>query len=175
MTAEVQGVVAMTKGEPVSLVTIVVPDPGPGEAVVRVQACGVCHTDLHYRRRDQRRVPVPPGPRGRRCGRSRRALRDLRGTRPTSWSSTACRLAGECRSCLRGRPWYCFDTFNAVREDDTHRRDTPLAGAGHRGLCRKDAGGRGPVHQSGPGRPARGGRSAGLWGDGRPGLGHVDR
>ena len=29
--------------------TINVPDPGPGEAVVKVQACGVCHTDLHYR------------------------------------------------------------------------------------------------------------------------------
>ena len=31
------------------MTTIVVPDPGPGEALVRVQACGVCHTDLHYR------------------------------------------------------------------------------------------------------------------------------
>jgi mono/diheme cytochrome c family protein len=49
MAAEVRGVVAMAKGEPVQVVTIVVPDPGPGEAVVRVQACGVCHTDLHYR------------------------------------------------------------------------------------------------------------------------------
>lgn len=29
--------------------TILVPDPGPGEALVKVQACGVCHTDLHYR------------------------------------------------------------------------------------------------------------------------------
>ena len=26
-----------------------IPDPGPGEAVVKIQACGVCHTDLHYR------------------------------------------------------------------------------------------------------------------------------
>ena len=49
MASQVNGVVAMTKGEPVSLVTVVVPDPGPGEALVRVQACGVCHTDLHYR------------------------------------------------------------------------------------------------------------------------------
>jgi S-(hydroxymethyl)mycothiol dehydrogenase len=49
MTTEVRGVVAMTKGAPVSVTTIVVPDPGPGEAQVRVQACGVCHTDLHYR------------------------------------------------------------------------------------------------------------------------------
>ena len=49
MAPEVRGVVAMTVGEPVSVSTILVPDPGPGEAVVKVQACGVCHTDLHYR------------------------------------------------------------------------------------------------------------------------------
>src|SRR4051812_6909804 len=49
MANEVRGVVAGAKGEPVSVQTIVVPDPGPGEALVRIQACGVCHTDLHYR------------------------------------------------------------------------------------------------------------------------------
>src|ERR671914_721470 len=49
MAYEVQGVVARGKGAPVTIETIVVPDPGPGEAVVDVQACGVCHTDLHYR------------------------------------------------------------------------------------------------------------------------------
>ena len=46
---QVKAVVAKAKGEPVELVTINVPDPGPGEAVVKIQACGVCHTDLHYR------------------------------------------------------------------------------------------------------------------------------
>ena len=49
MPSEVRGVVATAKGAPVEVTTIVVPDPGPGEALVRVQACGVCHTDLHYR------------------------------------------------------------------------------------------------------------------------------
>ena len=49
MAQTVQGVVARGMGEPVSLEPVVVPDPGPGEAVVTVQACGVCHTDLHYR------------------------------------------------------------------------------------------------------------------------------
>ena len=49
MPYTVQGVIARGKGEPVSVETILVPDPGPGEAVVKVQACGVCHTDLHYR------------------------------------------------------------------------------------------------------------------------------
>ncbi|MCB0896131.1 MAG: alcohol dehydrogenase catalytic domain-containing protein, partial [Nocardioidaceae bacterium] len=46
---QVKGVVARGKGQPVELTTINVPDPGPGEALVQVQACGVCHTDLHYR------------------------------------------------------------------------------------------------------------------------------
>jgi S-(hydroxymethyl)mycothiol dehydrogenase len=45
----VRGVVAKAVGEPVSIETVLVPDPGPGEAVVEIEACGVCHTDLHYR------------------------------------------------------------------------------------------------------------------------------
>ena len=49
MPQQVRGVVARGKGQPVSIETIVIPDPGPGEAVVKIQACGVCHTDLHYR------------------------------------------------------------------------------------------------------------------------------
>ena len=47
MTVSVHGVVARGKGEPVVVTEVLVPDPGPGEALVRVQACGVCHTDLH--------------------------------------------------------------------------------------------------------------------------------
>src|SRR5438128_10862236 len=49
MAQTVRGVVAAGKGAPVTIEQITVPDPGPGEAVVRIQACGVCHTDLHYR------------------------------------------------------------------------------------------------------------------------------
>lgn len=49
MTTEVRGVVARKAGAPVTIETVLVPDPGPGEAVVNVEACGVCHTDLHYR------------------------------------------------------------------------------------------------------------------------------
>jgi Zn-dependent alcohol dehydrogenase len=49
MATEVRGVIAPGKGQPVRIETVVVPDPGPGEALVSVQACGVCHTDLHYR------------------------------------------------------------------------------------------------------------------------------
>jgi S-(hydroxymethyl)mycothiol dehydrogenase len=49
MSMTVRGVIARSKGAPVEVTDIVVPDPGPGEARVTVQACGVCHTDLHYR------------------------------------------------------------------------------------------------------------------------------
>ena len=49
MPQQVQGVIARAKDAPVELVDVNVPDPGPGEAVVAIQACGVCHTDLHYR------------------------------------------------------------------------------------------------------------------------------
>jgi S-(hydroxymethyl)mycothiol dehydrogenase len=49
MGHEVRGVVAHGKGAPVTVETVQVPDPGPGEALVAVQACGVCYTDLHYR------------------------------------------------------------------------------------------------------------------------------
>ncbi len=39
MASDVRGVAAMTMGAPVSVATILVPDPGPGEAVVGVKAC----------------------------------------------------------------------------------------------------------------------------------------
>ena len=49
MAHEVRGVIARAKGAEAEITTIHVPDPGPGEALVAVLACGVCHTDLHYR------------------------------------------------------------------------------------------------------------------------------
>ena len=49
MAHQVNGVIAGSKGAAVSIQPILVPDPGPGEALIRVKACGVCHTDLHYR------------------------------------------------------------------------------------------------------------------------------
>src|SRR5260370_8165483 len=49
MAHEVTGVIARGKGADVEVTRVLVPDPGPGEALVGVQACGVCHTHLHYR------------------------------------------------------------------------------------------------------------------------------
>jgi len=116
MASEVQGVVALAKGEPVSLVTIVVPDPGPGEAVVKVQACGVCHTDLHYREggiNDE--FPFLLGHEA--AGVVEAVGPDVTSVAPGDFVVLNWRaVCGECRACRRGRPWYCFDTFNATQK-----------------------------------------------------------
>lgn len=46
MPQTVRGVISRSKMQPVELMDIVIPDPGPGEVVVDIVACGVCHTDL---------------------------------------------------------------------------------------------------------------------------------
>ena len=48
----VSGVIARSQGAEVEKVNIVIPAPGPNDVVVKIQACGVCHTDLAYRNGD---------------------------------------------------------------------------------------------------------------------------
>jgi len=116
MAHEVKGIVATGKGEPVRVTTVVVPDPGPGEALVGVQACGVCHTDLHYREggigadfpyllgHEAAGVVEAVGP-------------DVTGLAPGDFVILNWRaVCGQCRACLRGRPWYCFATHNASQK-----------------------------------------------------------
>jgi S-(hydroxymethyl)mycothiol dehydrogenase len=116
MPYEVRGVVARAKGAPVTVETVVVPDPGPGEVVVDVQACGVCHTDLHYREGgigDD--FPYL-------LGHEAAGLVSALGDGVTSvavgdfvvlnWRA----VCGQCRACRRGRPWYCFATHNAAQK-----------------------------------------------------------
>jgi S-(hydroxymethyl)mycothiol dehydrogenase len=116
MAHEVRGVVARAKQQPVTIETIVVPDPGPGEALVQVQACGVCHTDLHYREgginddfpfllgHEAAGVVEAVGP-------------DVAEVAPGDFVILNWRaVCGQCRSCQRGRPWYCFSTHNATQK-----------------------------------------------------------
>ncbi|MET7301425.1 S-(hydroxymethyl)mycothiol dehydrogenase [Embleya sp. NPDC005575] len=116
MSKSVRGVVARSKGAPVSIETIVVPDPGPGEARVRVQACGVCHTDLHYREggigdeypyllgHEAAGVVESVGE-----GVTEVAVGDFV---ILNWRA----VCGDCRACRRGRPQYCFATHNAKQK-----------------------------------------------------------
>src|SRR3954451_8744408 len=116
MPHEVRGVVARSKGDPVSIETIVVPDPGPGEAVVDVQACGVCHTDLHYREgginddfpfllgHEAAGVVSAVGE-----GVTNVAVGDYV---ILNWRA----VCGQCRACAKGQPQYCFNTHNAAQK-----------------------------------------------------------
>jgi S-(hydroxymethyl)mycothiol dehydrogenase len=116
MPHHVQGVVARSKGEPVTVETIIVPDPGPGEALVRVQACGVCHTDLHYREggiNDE--FPFLLGHEA--AGIVEAVGPDVADVAPGDYVILNWRaVCGNCRACLRGEPWYCFATHNATQK-----------------------------------------------------------
>src|ERR1700710_1708876 len=132
MATQVQGVISRAKGAPVELTTIVVPDPGPGEATVNIKACGVCHTDLHYREgginddfpfllgHEASGIVEAVGP-------------DVTGLAPGDFVVLNWRaVCGDCRACNRGEPWYCFATHNATQkmtlEDGTEL--TPALGIG---------------------------------------------
>jgi S-(hydroxymethyl)mycothiol dehydrogenase len=116
MVHRVQGVISRRKDAPVELTTVLVPDPGPGEALVRVQACGVCHTDLHYQQGgigDDYPYLL---------GHEAAGVVEAVGTGVTevapgdyvvlNWRA----VCGSCRACRRGRPWYCFATHNARQQ-----------------------------------------------------------
>jgi S-(hydroxymethyl)mycothiol dehydrogenase len=147
MPQQVRGVIARAKGEPVEIATITIPDPGPGEVVVKVAACGVCHTDLTYREggiNDE--FPFLLGHEAAGFVESVGAGVDSVQEGDfvvLNWRA----VCGQCRACKRGRPQYCFDTFNATQkmtlEDGTEL--TPALGIGafadktlvHAGQCTK--------------------------------------
>jgi len=116
MTSQVRGVIARGKGEPVELTTVLVPDPGPGEALVAVQACGVCHTDLHYR--EGGIGEDFPYLLGHEAAGVVEAVGDgVTGVAPGDFVVLNWRaVCGQCRACMRGRPWYCFATHNAQQK-----------------------------------------------------------
>lgn len=128
MVNQVKGVIARARGGPVKVETVLVPDPGPGEALVRVQACGVCHTDLHYREgaiTDS--FPFLLGHEA--SGVVEKVGADVSNVSPGDFVVIAWRApCGTCRSCLRGRPWYCFASRNA-HQTMTLADGTPLSPA----------------------------------------------
>lgn len=145
MSSTVTGIIARKKGAPVEKTRIVIPEPGPNDVVVRIQACGVCHTDLAYR--DGNIEDAYPFLLGHEAA----GVVTEVGTRVThvaegdfvvlNWRA----VCGECRACRRGEPKYCFSTHNASKkmtlEDGTEL--TPALGIGafcektlvHEGQC----------------------------------------
>jgi S-(hydroxymethyl)mycothiol dehydrogenase len=147
MSQTVRGVISRSKKQPVELVDVVIPDPGPGEVVVDVTACGVCHTDLTYREggiNDE--YPFLLGHEA--AGTVESVGEGVTHVEPGDFVILNWRaVCGECRACKRGRPWYCFNTFNAEQKmtltDGTEL--TPALGIGafadktlvHEGQCTK--------------------------------------
>jgi S-(hydroxymethyl)mycothiol dehydrogenase len=144
----VKGVIARSKGADVEVVDVVVPDPGPGEAVVKIEACGVCHTDLHYREggiNDD--FPFLLGHEA--AGTVEAVGEGVTDVEPGDYVVLNWRaVCGHCRACAKGKPWYCFNTHNAsqrmtLAEDGTEL--TPALGIGafiektlvHAGQCTK--------------------------------------
>ncbi|MCL3860816.1 S-(hydroxymethyl)mycothiol dehydrogenase [Actinotalea sp. K2] len=137
MPHTVKGVVSRSQGAPVELVDIVVPDPGPGEAVVDVRACGVCHTDLHYR--EGGITDDYPFLLGHEAAGVVSAIGDgvtnvaVGDTVVLNWRA----VCGQCRACKRGEQQYCFATHNAA-QPMTLTDGTPLSPAlGIGAFCEK--------------------------------------
>jgi S-(hydroxymethyl)mycothiol dehydrogenase len=147
MSQTVRGVISRSKGQPVELVDIVIPDPGPGEVIVAIQACGVCHTDLTYREGGiNDSYPFLLGHEA--AGVVETVGEGVTHVAPGDFVILNWRaVCGQCRACKRGRPWYCFSTFNATQKmtltDGTEL--TPALGIGafadktlvHEGQCTK--------------------------------------
>ena len=116
MTHQAQGVIAREKNAAVSLETVLVPDPGPGEVLVDVQACGVCHTDLHYRQGSiNDDFPFLLGHEA--AGVIESVGEGVASVAPGDFVILNWRaVCGGCRACSRGRPWYCFATHNAEQK-----------------------------------------------------------
>src|ERR1044072_6982524 len=128
MSQTVHGVISRKKGEPVEVVDVVIPDPGPGEVVVDILACGVCHTDLTYREggiNDE--FPFLLGHEA--AGTVESVGEGVTHVEPGDFVILNWRaVCGECRACRRGQPWYCFNTHNAAQKM-TLADGTPLSPA----------------------------------------------
>ncbi|MFJ4207515.1 S-(hydroxymethyl)mycothiol dehydrogenase [Paenarthrobacter sp. NPDC089675] len=116
MVHAVQGVVVRSKGAPATLETVLVPEPGPGEALVDILTSGVCHTDLHYKLggisddfpfllgHEATGVVSAVGPDVTEIAPGDRVV--------LNWRA----VCGNCRACKRGEPQYCFNTHNATQK-----------------------------------------------------------
>ncbi|GAB3140709.1 S-(hydroxymethyl)mycothiol dehydrogenase [Marisediminicola antarctica] len=116
MVHRVQAVVVRSKNAPVSLETILVPDPGPGEALVDILTCGVCHTDLHYKQgaiNDDYPFLLGHEATGVVAAVGDGVTNVVPGDRVIlNWRA----VCGQCRACRRGEAQYCFNTFNATQK-----------------------------------------------------------
>jgi alcohol dehydrogenase, propanol-preferring len=101
---------------PLEMQDLPVPEPGPGQVLVRIECTGLCHTDIHAARGDWPVTPAPPFVPGHEgigrvealgAGVTDRAVGDRVAI---AWLGSAC---GECRYCIGGWETLCESQQNS--------------------------------------------------------------
>jgi alcohol dehydrogenase, propanol-preferring len=101
---------------PLEMQDLPVPEPGPGQVLVRIECTGLCHTDIHAARGDWPVTPAPPFVPGHEgigrvealgAGVTERAVGDRVAI---AWLGSAC---GECRYCIGGWETLCESQQNS--------------------------------------------------------------
>lgn len=132
MSAIAQGLVSFAAGEEARLVNVTIPEPGPRDVIVDIEACGVCHTDLAYRNGDiNNDFPFLLGHEA--AGRVAQVGENVTHVQVGDFVVLNWRaVCGECRACKKGVQKYCFNTFNASKKMtlDDGTELTPALGIG---------------------------------------------
>ncbi|MBW1918154.1 MAG: zinc-dependent alcohol dehydrogenase family protein [Deltaproteobacteria bacterium] len=111
---------APIKDDPLRLTELPPPAPGPGEILLQVSYCGVCHTDLHTVEGELplQRLPIIPGHQivGRVVDKGPGATRFQKGERVgLAWLNQTC---GHCKYCQSGRENLCDSAqFTGLHRD----------------------------------------------------------
>lgn len=118
--------------QPLTLENRPIPTPGPGQVLVRLEACGLCHTDIHAIDGDwpvRPRLPFVPGHEGvgivERLG-DGVTTREVGQRVALPWLGYAC---GECRYCIDGRENLCERQHNTGYSVDGGYAEYALADA----------------------------------------------
>lgn len=115
MTHRMKAAVVTDFAKPLDIRQVARPEARDGLIVVKIEACGVCHTDLHAARGDWPVKPTPPFVPGHEgvgvvaeVGRGVTTVKE--GDRVgVPWLHTAC---GHCRHCVGGWETLCTDQAN---------------------------------------------------------------
>jgi propanol-preferring alcohol dehydrogenase len=116
MARTMKAAVVREFGSPLSIQEVPVPQPGPGEVLIKVAACGVCHTDLHAAEGDwpvKPAVPFIPGHEA--VGHVAAHGAGVAGLREgdyvgVAWLHDAC---GACDYCITGWETLCAKQHNS--------------------------------------------------------------
>ncbi|MFI2205599.1 NAD(P)-dependent alcohol dehydrogenase [Streptomyces sp. NPDC020192] len=135
MTTTTRAAVVESGGAPFTLCDVELESPGPGEALVRMAATGLCHTDLGVA---SGALPFPlPGVLGHEgAGVVEAVGPDVTGIEPGDHVVLSFTSCGDCRNCRDGHPAYCatwlpLNLIGGRRADGTstiNRDGTPLGG-----------------------------------------------